>query len=195
MRVALRESIQTVALAIFFIFLLQVTIQNFRVEGPSMNPTFLNFDRVIVNKLAYLSIEKSKVKEYFPWVEDNNAARWYPLGKPNFGDIIVFKWPRNERQVLVKRVIGVPGDTIEIKQGNVIRNGVILDEPYVLHNSNETLVDRVIPLGKYIVMGDNRLESDDSRHWGWVPEENIIGEVWLNYWPLPKINYNLLQGN
>ena len=192
MRVALRESIQTVALAIFFVLLLQATIQNFRVEGPSMKPTYTNYDRVIVNKLAYLSIDNTKITNIFLDPKEVKPTQWYPLGRPSFGDIIVFRWPRNDRQILVKRVIGVPGDTIQIESGRVIRNGVVLDEPYVIHNSNETLIDRVIPLGKYIVMGDNRLESDDSRHWGWVPEENIIGEVLLNYWPLPKINTNLL---
>ncbi len=192
MRVAFRESIQTVALAISFVLLLQATIQNFRVEGPSMNPTYADYDRVIVNKLAYLSIEKNKIANIIPTFDRPETARWYPLGRPSFGDIVVFRWPRNERQILVKRVIGVPGDTIEIENGRVIRNGIVLKEPYVVHNSNESLVDRVIPLGKYIVMGDNRSESDDSRHWGWVPEENIIGEVWLNYWPLPKIDNKFL---
>ena len=187
MRAILREAIETVALAIFLVLLVQTAVQNYRVEGPSMLPLLQDYDRVLVSRLTYVEIDAERVARWVPWLEVEPGAKWRPLGEPQYGDVVVFKWPRNPEQYYVKRIIGLPGDAIRVERGNVYRNGELLDEPYVEHEASITLVQRTVQDGQYYVMGDNRAQSEDSRHWGGVPKENIIGNVWLSYWPLDRI--------
>ena len=186
MRAVLREAIETVALVIFFVLVLQSAIQNYRVEGPSMLPYMENLDRVLVNKLGYTAIDAERAIGWIPGVDVEEGTAWRPMGEPSVGDVVVFRWPVDERQFFVKRIIGLPGDTIRIERGVVYRNGSPLEEPYIEHESYETIVGRIIQEGEYYVLGDNRAQSDDSRRWGSVPEENIIGEVWLSYWPFNR---------
>ena len=186
MRAVLREAIETVALVLFFVLVLQSAIQNYRVEGPSMLPYMENLDRVLVNKLGYTAIDAERAIGWIPGVDVEAGTVWRPMGEPSVGDVIVFRWPVDERQFFVKRIIGLPGDTIRIERGVVYRNGSPLEEPYIEHESYETIVGRIIQEGEYYVLGDNRAQSDDSRRWGSVPEENIIGEVGLSYWPFNR---------
>ena len=186
MRAVLREAIETVALVLFFVLVLQSAIQNYRVEGPSMLPYMENLDRVLVNKLGYTEIDAERAIGWIPSVDVEEGTVWRPMGEPSVGDVVVFRWPVDERQFFVKRIIGLPGDTIRIERGVVYRNGSPLEEPYIEHESYETIVGRIIQEGEYYVLGDNRAQSDDSRRWGAVPEENIIGEVWLTYWPFNR---------
>ena len=186
MRAVLREAIETVALVLFFVLVLQSAIQNYRVEGPSMLPYMENLDRVLVNKLGYTAIDAERAIGWIPSVDVEEGTVWRPVGEPSVGDVVVFRWPVDERQFFVKRIIGLPGDTIRIERGVVYRNGTPLEEPYIEHESYETIVGRIIQEGEYYVLGDNRAQSDDSRRWGAVPEENIIGEVWLTYWPFNR---------
>ena len=188
MQATLREAIETVALALFLVLLIQSAVQNYRVEGPSMLPVLENFDRVLVNRLAYTEIDAERFTRWIPWMDAEEGEVWRPLGEPEHGDVIVFRWPRDESQSFVKRIIGLPGDTIRIERGDVYRNGVLLDEPYVENKSGETLVERTVREGQYYVLGDNRSKSDDSRHWGGTPKENVVGEVWVAYWPLQRFN-------
>ena len=189
MRSILRETIQTIALATFFILLLQGGVQNYRVEGPSMLPLLENQDGVFVNKLAYETVDAEHVARWVPGLGAAPGEGWYPFGEPGYGDVVVFRWPRDERQFFVKRVIGLPGDAIEIDRGEIYRNGEPLAEPYVEHASGETIIERVVPEGHYYVLGDNRAQSDDSRRWGFVPAENIVGELWFGYWPLERFGF------
>ena len=186
MRAVLREAIETVALVLFFVLVLQSAVQNYRVEGPSMLPYMENLDRVLVNKLGYTAIDAERAIGWIPSVDVEEGTVWRPVGEPSVGDVVVFRWPVDERQFFVKRIIGLPGDTIRIERGVVYRNGTPLEEPYIEHESYETIVGRIIQEGEYYVLGDNRAQSDDSRRWGAVPEENIIGEVWLTYWPFNR---------
>ena len=186
MRAVLREAIETVALVLFFVLVLQSAIQNYRVEGPSMLPYMENLDRVLVNKLGYTEIDAERAIGWIPSVDVEEGTVWRLMGEPSVGDVVVFRWPVDERQFFVKRIIGLPGDTIRIERGVVYRNGTPLEEPYIEHESYETIVGRIIQEGEYYVLGDNRAQSDDSRRWGSVPEENIIGEVWLTYWPFNR---------
>jgi signal peptidase I len=188
MRAAIREGIETIALAVFLVLLLQATIANYRVEGPSMDPHLHNLDRVLVNKAVYMEIEAERLARFIPWMDAEEGEIWYPFHPPERGDVIVFQYPRDPRQSFVKRVIGVPGDTIRIERGTVLVNGTPLDEPYIEHASNETIRERFVEPGTYYVLGDNRLQSDDSRHWGLVPRENIVGKAWVAYWPLENIS-------
>jgi signal peptidase I len=181
-----RELIETVALAAFLVLLVQSVIQNYRVEGPSMEPLLINGDRVVVNKVGYTEIEAERATRFIPWAHPEDGEVWHPFGMPDYGDVIVFKYPIDPRQNFVKRVIGLPGDRIEIERGQVYVNGIPIDEPYVENGSREVLPEHVVRPHSYYVLGDNRAQSDDSRHWGDVPEDNIVGEVAVTYWPLDR---------
>ncbi len=115
----------------------------------------------------------------------------FKFSEPKKGEVIIFKAPQNEDYDYIKRIIGVPGDTIMIKNGKVDVNKQLLDESGYLPNNINTAAGRfiregeeiIVPPGKYFVLGDNRDHSSDSREWGYVPEKNIIGEAWFRYWP------------
>ncbi len=181
MRSALREAIEAVALAGFIYLLLQSTVVNFQVQGSSMRPGLENTDRVLVNKVVYSSVNMERVSRFLPWVDREDP--WFPFHPPQRGDVIVFRFPLDPSENFVKRVIGMPGDTVETRDGVVHVNGVPLDEPYVDNIQRERTVPVTVGDHEYFVLGDNRPQSDDSRNWGMVPEENIIGRAWLSYWP------------
>jgi signal peptidase I len=188
MRSAIREVIETIVLAVFIVAVLQLSVQNFRVSGPSMAPVLANEDRVLVSKVVFTEIEASRLARFVPgWDVDDNDV-WHPFGAPKRGDVLVFKWPLHQSQNFVKRVIGMPGDEIRIDDGQVLVNNVPQDESYVTHPSDETLLAHVVAEDSYYVMGDNRARSDDSRHWGDVHKELIIGKVWAAYWPLDRVS-------
>jgi signal peptidase I len=166
-----REFLQTVLLMVVLFLCVRGVAQNFRVEGPSMQPTLTSGEFLWVNKAAY-----------FEW----NGQ--YVLGGPRRGDIAVLRSPdTNEDIDLIKRVIGLPGDHVRIQRGEVFINGQPLAEPYIRfqasYNYPTTGADAVVPAGQYFVLGDNRPNSRDS-HLGWfVPAENLVGRAWLSYWP------------
>ena len=129
-----------------------------RVDSYSMEPTLYKGDFVIVNKISY------------------------KLGSPGRGDVIVFHFPPNPEEQYIKRVIGLPGDQIHIADGRVYINGEMLAEPY-LHVSTNRGGDWKVPTDSLFVMGDNRNNSSDSRSWGMVPFDNIVGKAAVIYWP------------
>ncbi len=164
-----RELAQTLLIMGLLFVGTRALVQNFRVDGPSMQPTLHTGEFLWVNKVAYYS-----------W----NGA--YPLGGPHRGDIAVLKAPDSEDD-LIKRVIGLPGDTVAIRAGNVFINSRPLDEPYISLHATYNFPpgggDVTVPEGQYFVLGDNRSNSRDS-HLGWfVPAENLVGRAWLSYWP------------
>lgn len=152
-------------------------IQAFKIPSGSMLDTLLIGDHLLVSKINY------GVKVPFT---DNYLVQF---SDPKHEEIIVFEFPEDPSKDFIKRVIGVPGDTIEIKDKVVYRNGTALDEPYVQHTDpsirngprdNKALF--TVPEGKYFVMGDNRDESYDSRFWGFVDKGKIKGKAWILYW-------------
>jgi signal peptidase I len=189
MRSFTREVIETVALAAFLVLLIQSTIQNYRVEGPSMEPLFVGGDRVVASKVGYTEIDAEQAAGYLPTVDADSNEFWHPFGEPQRGDVIVFRWPRDERQNFVKRIIGMPGDTVRIELGKVFVNSEPLDEPYLEYTLRQTLTDHIVSADSYYVLGDNRPQSDDSRHWGDVPKENVIGKVQVTYWPMDRFSF------
>ena len=187
MRAAVREAVETLALALFLVLVLQATIQNYRVEGPSMNPQLTNNDRVLVNKAVYTEIDAARVSRYIPGLEAEEGEVWHPFDEPTYGDVIVFRFPRDPQQNFVKRIIGLPGDRIRFEDGAVFVNSLPLDEPYVMKENATTVPLRgewLVPEDAYYVLGDNRARSDDSRNWGTVPRDHVVGKVWVAYWPL-----------
>ena len=154
------EILETVLLAALIFFGTRLLVQNFRIEGPSMSPNLVDAQFLLVNKLSYVASE------------------------PERGDVIVFRSPRSPDEDLVKRVVALPNEEVEIKEGSVFVNGRRLNESSYFQNSvdRDTALLRV-PDGAYFVLGDNRISSYDSRFWGKLPVENIIGKAWLRYWP------------
>ena len=187
MKAFTREIIETIALALFLVLVIQAAVQNYRVEGPSMEPLLINGDRVVVSRMVYTEIDAERVSRFIPGVSAEAGDVWRPLGGPSHGDIVVFKFPQDPTQNFVKRVIALPGDLIRLERGTVFVNGVPQDEPYVVNQSRETTLEREVQAGYYYVLGDNRSRSDDSRSWGDVPKENLIGRVWVGYWPISRI--------
>ncbi|WP_299026711.1 signal peptidase I [uncultured Thermanaerothrix sp.] len=156
------EALQVIVLALLLYFVIDTFIARVRVENISMQPTLKPGEFVIVNKVAYRT------------------------GQVRRGDVIVFRYPMNPREDYIKRVIGLPGDHIEIKDGKVFVNGQALEEPYVAASPSYNGVWDVPP-GQLFVLGDNRNQSSDSHSWGFVPIENVVGKALLVYWPPSEI--------
>ena len=153
----LREILGTLLLTFFIFWIVNSLIGRYRIDGNSMNPTLLNGEYLIISNFAY------------------------QLDEPERGDIIVFRHPRSELN-LIKRVIGLPGDTVEIQNGVVRVNGNALDEPYIQAPPTYSS-SWVVPEGQYFVLGDNRNNSSDSHAWGFLPLDHILGKALLVYWP------------
>jgi len=161
----LREVLETVLPAILIALLINVFIgQATRVDGQSMEPNLYTDQRLVVEKVTY---------------------RFH--GPERF-DVVVIKVPSQGKELLIKRVIGLPGDVIEIHDGRVYVNGQLLDEIHARGDTNAIRLERITvpPLHVY-VMGDNRGHSNDSRSFGPVPIENIVGRAWVSYWPLQAV--------
>ena len=159
----LRDSLITLTIAVVILFGLQVTFQKFAVDGPSMNPNFHNRQILLVNKVVY------------------------KFHEPERGDVIIFHPPGNRQGDYIKRIIGLPGESVEIKEGIVYihkEDGSVLslDEPYITEPAGDAFPIVKIPENEYFVLGDNRNNSSDSRN-GWtLPCQNIIGKAWLSIW-------------
>ena len=188
MRKTLREILQTVLLTLILFAGLQGTIQNVRVEGFSMRPTLDADQYLLVNKLAYSQINLANLARYIPFIDLGDEVSSYLFDPPKRGEVVVFRFPVDPSREFVKRVIAVPGDSVEIRNGNVFVNDKALEEPYTLDDPRGiTMIEQVMGSEEYFVLGDNRLQSNDSKNWGPVPLENIIGKVWVSYWPLSEI--------
>jgi signal peptidase I len=155
----LREFLITVGLAVIIFVVAQRTVQTYEVFMTSMEPNFHEGQRVVVNKAVY----------YF--------------GDPDRGDVIIFKAPGDSGEDFIKRVIGKPGDTVEIKDQAVYVNGVRLVEPYLAEPPYYTMAKVVVPKDKYFVLGDNRNNSNDSHNHWYVDRKDIRGKAWLSTWP------------
>ncbi|AZR72352.1 signal peptidase I [Anoxybacter fermentans] len=145
------------------LLLITFVVQAFYIPSGSMRPTLEVRDRILVNKFIY----RFKDPERF--------------------DIIVFKYPVDPSRKFIKRVIGVGGDKIQIIKGQVYVNDRPLKEDYILTKGYSNYGPVIVPEGNYFVLGDNRNNSEDSRIWGFVPRENIIGQAFLIFWPLNRI--------
>ena len=151
--------------------------------------TLVDGQHLIANKIVFSQVNPDAFTGIIPFVPDSRdrGRSLFTFHPPERGDIVIFLHPRDTSRVVVKRVIGLPGDMIEMEVGRVIRNGERLEEPYVVPRDGRTLEPVVAPAGSYYVLGDNRLVSSDSRDWGFVPEELIIGRAWVRYWPSERV--------
>jgi signal peptidase I len=155
--VFIREIVETLLLTFFIFWLVHSLVGRYRIDGSSMNPTLQDGEYLIINNVTYL------------------------LDNPEQGDIVVFRHPRNELN-LIKRIIGVPGDVVKIENGTVWVNGVALDEPYIADAPNYN-GEWVVPEGNYFVLGDNRNNSSDSHSWGFLPSDHMLGKAFFVYLP------------
>jgi len=183
--VTLRELAETLLLAVLIFLAVHVSMQNFKVEGASMEPSLDNGEYLVVSRLAYAEIDLS-IFDWVPFFDAGDNPVHHLWGSPARGDVIVFRSPTNVQRDFIKRIVGVPGDVVEIDQetGAVKVNGQAVDEPYVRGETScsSSCGPWVVPERSYFVMGDNRRNSSDSRQ-GWVvPEENIIGKALITYW-------------
>lgn len=185
-RALVREIVETGLLAIIVFLAVRASFQNFKVDGLSMSPTLDHGQFLIVNKLVYTEVDVEALAKFIPFFDAGDRPKRHLFHGPERGDIIVLHDPRQQGKDLIKRVIGLPGETIEIVDGQVYINGYRLEEPYIVASWSGTLPRVTIPEGEYFVMGDNRSNSLDSRSpsVGLIPEELIIGKALLSYWPL-----------
>ncbi|HNS50426.1 MAG TPA: signal peptidase I [Anaerolineae bacterium] len=175
-RSAFREVVETLLFTLLIYLLIRTFLfENYRVVGTSMVPTLADGQFLVVNKLGY---------------------RLHP---PQRGDIIVFRDPFSSDRKLIKRVIGLPGDSVEIVGGQILINGQSLDEPYLADPGDTTRSATALAEEEYWVMGDNRDNSSDSRSWGTLVRARIVGKAWLSYWPpalwglIPHETYGLVE--
>ncbi len=153
------DVLETVVLSLMLFFAINAVSARIRVESISMQPTLFAGDFIVVNKLAY------------------------KLGAPNRGDVIIFHYPPDpNREPYIKRVIGLPGETVRVDNGYVYVNDVPMDEPYISAPPNYQ-GSWIIPKDALFVLGDNRNSSSDSHSWGTVPLGNVIGKAEVVYWP------------
>jgi signal peptidase I len=158
----LLETLQTIVLAVVLYFAIDSVVARVRVENISMEPTLMPGQFILVNKLS------SKLNDI------------------NRGDIIVFHYPIDPREDYIKRVIGIPGDTIEVRGNMVYVNGNAIKEPYIAAEPSYN-GSWVVPVSELFVLGDNRNQSSDSHAWGFVPWANIVGKALIIYWPLDQL--------
>ena len=187
MRTILRELIETTILALLIFLALQFSVENFRVEGKSMDPTLAEGEHLLVNKLVYFRLDLESLATFLPFVGEERAGSLFPFHPPHRGEVIVFHFPGDRSRDFVKRVIGLPGEVVEVRAGQTLIDGQPLDEPYVSHEDLSSMHPFAVPLDSYFVMGDNRRVSNDSRDWGPVQEDDLIGKGWVSYWPLDKL--------
>jgi signal peptidase I len=192
-----RELIETVLFILLVFFILRGVMQNFRVEGPSMEPNFHSNQYILVNKIIYFHFDANAPLRLLPNRQELPPKVVYPFRMPQRGDVVVLEAPTtdfNGEQIdYIKRVIGMPGETIQIKDGLVhidnqpllegTKDGGYLQEATDCHRLCEPYL---IPANTVVVMGDHRSNSQDSRSWSaepGLPLDRIVGKAWVSYWP------------
>ena len=157
---ALREFVETIVITLAIYVLVRLLLfESYRVVGHSMDPTLEDNQFLVVEKVSYR------------------------LHEPERGDIIVFRDPNGDKRKLIKRIVGLPGEVVEIRNGQVLIDGQPLDEPYIVDPGRYSQPPTEVPQGQYFVLGDNRNNSSDSHYWGTFPRQRIVGKAWLSYWP------------
>jgi len=158
---AVLEIIETIVMTVLIFAAVRLLVQNFRIEGSSMEPNLHDGQYLIIEKLSYR------------------------FGDPQRGDVIVFHYPMNPQRDFIKRIIGLPGETVQVRRGQVFVSGQVMTEPYRPMEPTYNWGPEAVGPGQYFVLGDNRNNSSDSHSWGMLPRNLIIGRAWLIYWPLP----------
>lgn len=161
-----KDVIETVVMTlVVFLVLVTFVVQGYKVSGSCMEPNLFTGERLLGNKFIYR------------------------FERPVRGDVIVFKYPPDPRKVFIKRVVGLPGDTIEIDSGTVLINSKPLNERvYVINAPHGDFGPHKVSKDHLFVLGDNRDESNDSRFWGELPMRDVQAKAWLRYWPFARLS-------
>jgi signal peptidase I, bacterial type len=186
----LREYVEAILLAIVIAFFIRTfVIQAYKIPSGSMKPTLLIGDHILVSKFNY------GIK--LPFIR----STLIPVGSPKRGDILVFIYPEDRSKDFIKRLIGVPGDTVEIRDKQILLNGQPWKETHGVHSDSLIIPGAVqprdnfgpvkVPEGSLFVMGDNRDESYDSRFWGFVPMKDVLGKALIIYWSWNQEEYGV----
>ena len=178
-----REWVESIVIAfVLAMFIRTFFVQAFKIPSGSMRMTLIEGDRLMVNKLRY-GPKVPLTKKRLPG-----------LGKPQRGDIIVFVFPEDPKKDYIKRLIAFAGETVEIREGKIYINDQAVEDPviqdiyyYNRGNYGEANQKIKVPHDSYFVLGDNSSSSKDSRYWGFVPKESVIGRAQLIYWPPNRI--------
>jgi signal peptidase I len=189
----LREYIEAILLAIVIAFFIRTfVIQAYKIPSGSMKPTLLIGDHILVSKFNY-GIKLPLIR-----------STLIPIGTPKRGDIIVFIYPEDRSKDFIKRLVGLPGDTIEIRNKNILLNGLSWNDTHGVHVDSLIIPGSVqprdnfgpvtVPEGSLFVMGDNRDESYDSRFWGFVPMKDVLGKALVIYWSWNQEKNNVRLG-
>ena len=182
-----REIVEAALLALLVLMALQLAVRNFKVEGSSMVPALEGGQYLVVDQVSFFKFDWERFSRAVPFWTAEAAEPEFAFRAPERGEIIVFHYPVNPDKDFVKRVVGLPGETVAVRNGTVYVDGVGLAEPYLERRDRSNARPLVLGDGEYYVIGDNRPNSNDSRSWGAVPEENIVGRVMLVYWPWDDI--------
>lgn len=184
--VILREFVETGLLAILVFLSVRASVQHYRVEGQSMDPTLEDGEFLLVNSLVYSEINLRDVADWVPFWDPGKPDVRQVFHGPERGDIVILHPRQRDDRDLVKRVVGIPGDVLEIRDGVVLIDGRELIEPYIKEPWRANLDPIKIPADRYFVMGDNRNGSLDSRAFGLVDEDDIVGKAMASWWPRNK---------
>ncbi len=179
-----RENFEAILIAVVLALLIRTfVVQAFKIPSGSMLETLQIGDHILVNKFIFGT--------RIPFTN----MKLLPVRKPERGDIIVFKYPVDEKRDFIKRVIGIPGDVIEIRNKVVYVNGAELQDVYVIYRDENIIPGQrdnfgpaTVPDDSYFMMGDNRDGSFDSRFWGYVKEEEVLGKALIIYWSWDRDN-------
>jgi signal peptidase I len=178
-----REYAEAIVIAVVLaLFIRTFVVQAFKIPSGSMKPTLLVGDHILVNKFIY------GIKIPF---SDKTIIK---LGKPKRGDVVVFKYPLDTKKDYIKRVIGLPGDKVELMNKQLFINGRVTDDPhasYSIYGNLRNFGPVSVPAHHLFVMGDNRDESSDSRVWGFVPDAYLKGKAFLIYWSWDRTDFGV----
>ncbi len=170
----MREVLETIVPAVLIALLINLFMaQATRVHGQSMEPNLHTDQRLVVEKLSY----------------NRYLRQFFGFEGPHHGDVVVIRLPTQGNELLIKRVIGLPGDVIEIHDNQVFVNGQPLQEPYLAGSTSGSYGPTTVPPLNIFVLGDNRNFSNDSRSFGTVPLKNVVGRAWFSYWPPDQLGF------
>lgn len=188
---AIREIVETLLLALVIFVGVRLVVLNFRVDGSSMIPNLHDREMLLVNRNVYFHFDANRLRNLLPGEDRDEQDVTYLFHPPERGDIVIFEPPVDDpEKPYIKRVIGLPGETVEVREGNVFIDGVELNEPYIDDGITECGSGNcrdTVGEGEVFVMGDNRQNSSDSRGFGPVDVDSIIGKAWITYWPMDDI--------
>lgn len=185
----LREFVETILLTLVIFVAVRTLVVNFRVDGESMRPSLQNGQYLLVNRAVYFHFDLNALRNILPGPDQRQRDVVYLFHPPQRGDIIVFDPPVRSDKPYIKRVIGLPGDTIAVREDQrVYVNGLPLEEHYIAAPPRQVYPpgggEYTVPVGMIFVMGDNRNNSQDSRIFSAVSFDSVIGKAIVSYWPL-----------